>query len=130
MSSKTQQLIAMLEDLHRASQGNVQASMIVSTSQGLPICTHYPEGVNTTLVPEEDVIAGRSMQIQDATSKVFEQLKRGSFVRMLVEGESGYIIICGAGDDALLTVLTNKRVNLGYMLLMMTRVARRIESVL
>ena len=44
--------------------------------------------------------------------------------------ESGYIIICGAGEDALLSVLTNKKVNLGYMLLMMTRVARRIESVL
>ncbi len=130
MSSKTQQLINLLEGLNRASQGNVQASMIISTSQGLPICSHYPEKVDKSQVPEEDVIAGRSMQIQDATSRVFDELKRGGFVRMFIEGEHGYIIISGAGKDALLAVLTNKKVNLGYMLLMMTRVARSIESIL
>ncbi|MHA1959741.1 MAG: roadblock/LC7 domain-containing protein [Candidatus Thorarchaeota archaeon] len=130
MSSKTEMLLEMLEDLNRASQGNVQASLIISTSQGLPICTHYPEGVDTGLVPDEDVISGRSMQIQDSTSRVFKELKRGTFVRMLVEGEQGYVIISGAGDDALLAVLTNKKVNLGYMFFMMTRVARRIETIL
>lgn len=130
MSSKTAQLMELLEDLNRASQGNVQASLIISTSQGLPICTHYPEGTDMGVVPEEDVIAGRSMQIQDATSRVFKELKRGNFVRMLIEGEQGYIIISGAGTDALLAVLTNKKVNLGYMFFMMTRVARGIESIL
>lgn len=130
MSSKTQQLVNLLEELNRASQGNVQASMIISTSQGLPICSHYPEKVDKSLVPEEDVIAGRSMQIQDATNRVFDELRRGGFVRMFIEGEHGYIIISSAGNDALLAVLTNKKVNLGYMLLMMTRVARGIKSIL
>jgi predicted regulator of Ras-like GTPase activity (Roadblock/LC7/MglB family) len=49
---------------------------------------------------------------------------------MLIEGESGYIIICDAGNDAILVVLTNKRANIGYMFFSMSRTARRIEQVL
>ncbi|MHA1484173.1 MAG: roadblock/LC7 domain-containing protein [Candidatus Thorarchaeota archaeon] len=130
MSSKTELLKEMLLDLSRASQDNVQASIIISRSQGLTICSYFPESVDSSVVPDEDVIAGRSMQIQMETRKVFEQLKRGQFIRMLVEGESGYIIVCDAGKDAILAVLTNKRANIGYMFFMMTRIARRIEQVL
>lgn len=120
----------LLFDLSRASQGNVEASAIISKSQGLTICTHYPDGADASLIPDEDVIAGRSTQIQEATRKVFKQLKRGGLVRMLIEGELGYVIICDAGSDAILSVLTNKRANIGYMFFMMTRVAKRIEKVL
>ncbi|MFX1559453.1 MAG: roadblock/LC7 domain-containing protein [Promethearchaeota archaeon] len=130
MSSKTEMLNELLMDLSRASQGNVEASAVISKSQGLTISTHYPEGTDENLVPDEDVIAGRSTQIQEATRKVFKQLKRGPLVRMLIEGETGYVIICDAGADAILAVLTNKRANIGYMFFMMTRIAKRIEKVL
>ena len=130
MSSKTEMLNELLLDLSRASQGNVEASAVISKSQGLTISTHYPEGVDENLVPDEDVIAGRSTQIQEATRKVFKQLKRGPLVRMLIEGETGYVIICDAGNDAILAVLTTKRANIGYMFFMMTRIAKRIEKVL
>lgn len=130
MSSKTELLKAMLLDLSRASQNNVQASIIISRSQGLTICSYFPESVESDVVPDEDIIAGRSMQIQMETRKVFKQLKRGPFIRMLVEGDNGYIIICDAGENAILAVLTNKRANIGYMFFMMTRIARRIEQIL
>jgi predicted regulator of Ras-like GTPase activity (Roadblock/LC7/MglB family) len=120
----------MLLDLSRASQDNVQASIIISKEQGLTICSYFPESVDAGVVPDEDIIAGRSMQIQMETRKVFKQLKRGPFVRMLVEGDSGYIIICDAGENAILAVLTNKRANIGYMFFMMTRISRRIEQIL
>ena len=113
MSSKTEQLHELLVDLNRASQNNIQASLIISRSQGLPIYSYYPEDTDTSMIPDEDVVAGRSMQIQMATGKVFKELKRGPLVRMLIEGENGYVIVCGAGEDALLYVLTNKKVNLG-----------------
>ncbi|MFW9960158.1 MAG: roadblock/LC7 domain-containing protein [Candidatus Thorarchaeota archaeon] len=130
MSSKTELLKELLLDLSRASQGNVEASAIISKSQGLPIYSLYPEGLDDKRIPEEDVIAGRSTQIQEATRKVFKQLKRGPLVRMLLEGENGYVIICDAGNDAILVVLTNKRANIGYMFFSMSRTARRIEQVL
>lgn len=130
MSSKTELLNELLLDLSRASQGNVEASAVISKSQGLTISTYYPEGIDESAVPDEDVIAGRSTQIQEATRKVFKQLKRGPLVRMLIEGETGYVIICDAGADAILAVLTNKRANIGYMFFMMTRIAKRIEKVL
>ncbi|TFG10060.1 hypothetical protein EU538_03170 [Candidatus Thorarchaeota archaeon] len=130
MSSKTEMLNELLEDLSRASQGNVEASMIISKSQGLTIQSHYPPGTNNDEVPDEDVIAGRSTQIDMATRKVFSELKRGELVRMLVEGEDGYVVICNAGEDALLAVLTNKRANIGYLFFMMSRIAQRIASVL
>lgn len=130
MSSKTEMLKELLLDLSRASQGNVEASAIISKSQGLTIHSHYPEGIDEKRVPDEDVIAGRSTQIQEATRKVFKQLKRGPLIRMLIEGERGYIIICDAGEDAILVVLTNKRANIGYMFFSMSRTARRIDQVL
>jgi predicted regulator of Ras-like GTPase activity (Roadblock/LC7/MglB family) len=130
LSSKTELLKELLLDLSRASQGNVEASAIISKSQGLPIYSLYPEGPDEKRIPDEDVIAGRSTQIQEATRKVFKQLKRGSFVRMLIEGENGYVIICDAGKDAILVVLTNKRANIGYMFFSMSRTSRRIEQVL
>ncbi|MBD3404926.1 MAG: hypothetical protein GF411_02180 [Candidatus Lokiarchaeota archaeon] len=128
MSSKTELLNELLEDLSKASQGNVQASLIISRSQGLTICAHFP-GNGDGELPGEDVIAGRSTQIHMATNKVFNQLKRGNLFRILVEGDSGYVIICDAGDEALLAVLTNKKVNLGYLFFMMSRVSRRIENI-
>ena len=130
MSSKTEMLNELLLDLSRASQGNVEASAVISKSQGLTICSYYPEGTDDASIPDEDVIAGRSTQIQEATRKVFKQLKRGPLVRMLIEGETGYVIICDAGADAILAVLTTKRANIGYMFFMMTRIAKRIEKVL
>jgi predicted regulator of Ras-like GTPase activity (Roadblock/LC7/MglB family) len=130
LSSKTEVLNELLKDLSRASQGNIEASMIISKSQGLPICTYFPEEPETGAIPDEDVIAGRSTQIHTATGKVFKQLKRGPLIRMLIEGNSGYVIVSEAGKDAILTVLTNKKVNLGYLFFMMSRVSRRIENVL
>ncbi len=130
VSSKTEMLTELLEDLSRASQGNVQASVIISRSQGLPICTHFPPDHDPSVVPEEDVIAGRATQIESETRKVFQQLKRGPFARMLIEGESGYVIICDAGEESILAVLTTKGANIGYMFFMMARVARRIASIL
>ena len=130
MSSKTEMLKELLQDLNRASQGNVEASAIISKSQGLPIYSLYPEGIDNKNIPEEDVIAGRATQIQEATRKVFKQLKRGPLIRMLIEGETGYVIICDAGKDAILVVLTNKRANIGYMFFSMSRTSRKIEQVL
>jgi len=130
LSSKTDMLSELLKDLSKASQGTIQASLIISKSQGLTICSYYPSDVEGPKVPEEDVIAGRSTQIHMETRKVFKQLERGALVRMLVEGESGYVILCSAGEDAILSVLTNKRANLGYLFFTMTRVAKGIEKIL
>jgi predicted regulator of Ras-like GTPase activity (Roadblock/LC7/MglB family) len=130
LSSKTEMLNELLKDLSNASQGNVEASAVISKSQGLTICSYFPPDTDEKRVPDDDVIAGRATQIQEATRKVFKQLKRGPLVRMLIEGETGYVIICDAGNDAILTVLTNKRANIGYMFFSMSRTARRIEQVL
>ena len=128
---KSEILTSLLQDLSRASQGTVQASLVIDRSQGLPICSDYP--ADTTgggSIPEEDVISGRCIQIQMATAKVFKELQRGPLVRMLIEGDNGYVIIGGAGENAILAVLTNRRANLGYMLFMMSRIARQIAQVL
>jgi hypothetical protein len=63
-----------------------------------------------------------------ATGKVFKELQRGPLVRMLIEGNDGYVIIGGAGEDAILAVLTNRRVNLGYLFFMMSKIARQIAA--
>jgi predicted regulator of Ras-like GTPase activity (Roadblock/LC7/MglB family) len=81
-------------------------------------------------IPDEDVIAGRTTQIQMATAKVFKELKRGPLVRMLIEGDNGYVIIGGAGEDAILAVLTNRKVNLGYLFFMLSKIARQIGQTL
>ncbi|MHA1881817.1 MAG: roadblock/LC7 domain-containing protein [Candidatus Thorarchaeota archaeon] len=130
MSSKSEILTSLLHDLSKASQGTVQAALVIDRSQGLPICSYYPEEASGAYIPEEDVISGRCIQIQMATGKVFKELKRGPLVRMLIEGDNGYVLIGGAGENAILSVLTNRRANLGYMLFMMSKIARQISNVL
>ena len=130
MSSKTEILTSLLQDLSKASQGTVQAALVIDRSQGLPICSFYPDEAPGGFIPEEDVISGRCIQIQMATGKVFKELKRGPLVRMLIEGDNGYVLIGGAGENAILSVLTNRRANLGYMLFMMSKIARQISNVL
>ena len=130
VSSKGEILTSLLQDLSRASQGTVQASLVIDRSQGLPISSDYPSDTTGGSIPDEDVIAGRCIQIQMATAKVFKELQRGPLVRMLIEGDNGYVIIGGAGENAILAVLTNRRANLGYMLFMMSRIARQIAQVL
>ncbi len=130
MSSKTEILTSLLEDLSRASQGNIQASLVIDRDQGLTICSHYPPDAPGVTIPDENVIAGRCIQIQMATGKVFQELRRGPLVRMLIEGNNGYVIIGGAGEAAILAVLTNRRVNLGYLFFMMSKIARQIAQAL
>ncbi|MEM4734950.1 MAG: roadblock/LC7 domain-containing protein [Candidatus Thorarchaeota archaeon] len=130
MSSKAEMLRELLQDLSRATQGNVQASLLVSKSQGLTICVYMADSVPKDSLPEEDVIAARSTQIEMATRGLFKQLKKGELSRMLFEGETGYVVISNAGDDALLAVITNKKVNLGLLFFMMSRTVNKIVSIL
>ena len=123
MSTRNELLLNILKELEKSSRGQVEASAIIST-QGLPISSLNLGNV------DEGVVAAMAAAILAVSERATAELDRGQFNRVLVEGENGYIIIAGAGSEAILVVLANKKANLGYIFLIMTRLSTEIEKTL
>ena len=87
---------------------HVQATAVVSTD-GLVIASRLPDQV------EEDRIGAMGAAILSISSRSGDELDRGDMERVLIEGESGYILIRSIGEDAILVALVEKDVRLGML---------------
>ena len=101
------QLDSVLSNFER-NVPHVQATAVVSTD-GLVIASRLPDQV------EEDRIGAMGAAILSISSRSGEELDRGEMERVLIEGESGYILIRSIGDDAILVALVDKDVRLGML---------------
>jgi predicted regulator of Ras-like GTPase activity (Roadblock/LC7/MglB family) len=87
---------------------HVEATAVVSTD-GLVIASRLPDQV------EEDRIGAMGAAILAISARSGNELDRGSMERVLIEGESGYILIRSIGEDAILVALVEKDVRLGIL---------------
>jgi|Deesub1362B_J571_1020462.scaffolds.fasta_scaffold04949_3 hypothetical protein len=122
MSGKVNQIKQILQLLEINTPG-IEASAIVSL-QGLPIVSAMPAGVN------DDVVAAMTAAVLSVGEKALQELRKGRLVKILVEGEEGYIIMTTIGRNAILTVLAKQSANLGLIFLMMKQTAQKIENLL
>lgn len=122
MSSKVSQIKQILHLLEINTPG-IEASAIVSL-QGLPIVSAMPAGIN------DDVVAAMTAAVLSVGEKTLQELRKGKLVKILVEGEEGYIIMTTIGRNAILTVLAKHSANLGLIFLMMKQTAQKIENLL
>ncbi|MEM3650704.1 MAG: hypothetical protein QW831_08295, partial [Candidatus Jordarchaeaceae archaeon] len=58
------------------------------------------------------------------------ELKRGELSKVIISGSKGDVVICGVGDSALLSAITNPDSNLGLVLLEMRRASEKIQEIL
>lgn len=122
MSSKVEQIKQILQLLEINTPG-VEASAIVSL-QGLPIVSAMPAGVN------DDVVAAMTAAVLSVGEKALEELQKGKLIKILIEGEKGYIIMTAVGQNAILTVLAKHSSNLGLIFLTMKQTAQKIANLL
>jgi predicted regulator of Ras-like GTPase activity (Roadblock/LC7/MglB family) len=101
------QLDVILNDFER-NVPQVEATAIVSTD-GLVIASRLPKKV------EEDRVGAMGAAILSISARSGNELARGEMERVLIEGDSGFILIRSIGDDAILVALVEKDVRLGML---------------
>ncbi|MCC7573134.1 MAG: roadblock/LC7 domain-containing protein [Candidatus Methanofastidiosum sp.] len=122
MASRTEKLTEMLKELSGTSP-DIEASAIVSTD-GLVIASALPKDV------EEDRVAAMSAAMLSLGERTSKELMKGSLEEVFVKGQNGYILLLGAGEEAVLTALARKDAKLGLVFLDMKRAAEEIGKVI
>ncbi len=118
--SKTEALAGLLKDLE-ATTPDIEASAVVSVD-GLMIASALPQDV------EEDRVAAMSAAMLSLGERTASELARGGLSEVYVKGESGYILLMAAGEDAVLTTLARKGAKLGLVFLDMKRAAEEVAK--
>ncbi|MBS7287261.1 MAG: roadblock/LC7 domain-containing protein [Candidatus Freyarchaeota archaeon] len=120
--TKIDELLELLRNMEAATPG-IEASAVVST-EGLPIASAMPQEV------DDAVVAAMASAILSVSEKVSNELVRGRLQQVLVQGDQGYVIIKGAGESALLTVLARNDANLGLIIMVLKRVSEEVKRLL
>lgn len=122
MASRMDKLTEMLKELSGTSP-DIEASAVVSTD-GLVIASALPKDV------EEDRVAAMSAAMLYLGERTSKELMKGSLEEVFVKGQNGYILLMGAGEEAVLTALARKDAKLGLVFLDMKRAAEEITKII
>jgi predicted regulator of Ras-like GTPase activity (Roadblock/LC7/MglB family) len=120
--SRTEVLTDLLKDLE-ATTPDIEASAVVSVD-GLMIASALPRDV------EEDRVAAMSAAMLSLGERTASELARGDLSQVYVKGETGYVLLMAAGEDAVLTGLARKDAKLGLVFLDMKRTAEEVAKVI
>jgi hypothetical protein len=121
-SDTVDEIQRMLKSMETSTQG-IEASALVSV-QGLPIVSAMPRGV------DDAIIAAMSAAIIGVGERAVKELSRGNLQQILIQGDTGYIILKRAGEDSLLAVMTKSESNLGMIFIVIKGVAQRIAQLM
>lgn len=112
--SRTEMMVDRLRDLQRTE--GVEASAVVSVD-GLIIASALPSGV------EEDRVSAMSAAMLSLGERIASELGRGVLSQVYIRGDSGFVILMSAGEEAVLTALADQEARLGLVFLEMRRAA-------
>jgi predicted regulator of Ras-like GTPase activity (Roadblock/LC7/MglB family) len=101
----------------------VRAAAIVS-AEGLPIASALPQGVDETR------IAAMTAALLSLAERAVIEMDKGEFDQLYVKGSEGYLLVLGAGPNAVLTVSTTKDVRLGLIFLDCKRTCKKIAKLI
>ncbi|AHE97069.1 roadblock/LC7 domain-containing protein [Thioalkalivibrio paradoxus] len=115
-------LDSILKDLNGTS-ADIEASAVISTD-GLMMAALLPAGM------DEDRVGAMSAAMLSLGERTAQELARGTMEQVLVKGNKGYILMTGAGSEAVLTVLSKPNAKLGLIFLDVKRAAESIVDVI
>ncbi len=101
----------------------IVASAIVR-NDGLVLASSLPKG------SDEGIIGAMGAAVLNIGNRTVNELKRGELSKVIISGSKGDVVICGVGDSALLSAITNPDSNLGLVLLEMRRASEKIQEIL
>ncbi|MDY6770749.1 MAG: roadblock/LC7 domain-containing protein [Candidatus Nanohaloarchaea archaeon] len=121
MASKEEELKEPLGDLDDI-QGVKGAAVV--RRDGLLIVSNLPEDIDA------DQLAAMTASTVGSGETASETLEIGTVEQVTVESEQGKLISTGAGDEGILTILTDPDVNMGLVLVQMKKATKKIKRVL
>ncbi|MBK1988009.1 roadblock/LC7 domain-containing protein [Sphaerospermopsis aphanizomenoides BCCUSP55] len=122
MAINTEKLGLILQNFVTATT-DVQGAALV-TPDGLPLATSLPGSM------DEERVSAMSASMLSLGERIGMELARGTVERIFVEGNKGFGILTGCGEDAVLLVLANETAKQGILMLEIKRVIAEIKSVL
>ena len=129
---REERLVRLLrEQIHENIEGILES--VIVTTDGLVVAT-YPGSTDDEAV-QDDIggshwVAALAAEIIAQSRRAFGQLAQGQVSRILIDGESGRMIVVPAGDQAALAVMVNAQAKLGIAMFLIGRVAERIGELL
>lgn len=119
---KPDKLNEILKHLNNSSP-DIEASAVMSID-GLTIATLLTESI------DEDRVGAMSAALLSIGNRTSNELSRGALEQVMVKGTKGYILIVGAGKEAVLTVVAGADAKLGLVFLEAKRAAESITNAL
>ncbi|MFB6198363.1 MAG: roadblock/LC7 domain-containing protein [Halobacteriaceae archaeon] len=121
MASKEEKLQEPLGDLDDI-QGVKGAAVV--RRDGLLIVSNLPGGV------DDDQLAAMTASTVGSGETASETLEIGSVESVTIEAEEGKLVSTGAGEEGILTVLTDPDVNMGLVQVEMKKAVKKIKRTL
>jgi predicted regulator of Ras-like GTPase activity (Roadblock/LC7/MglB family) len=127
---REERLVRVLqEQLHERIPGVHEA--VIVTNEGLVIAA-YPgtaQGRDTSSdTGTSHWVAALAAEIIAQSRRAFGQLAQGAVNRILIDGESGSMIVVPAGDHAALAVMVDTETKLGLAMFQIARVAEQVDE--
>ncbi len=119
---KADMLTSILNELNGTS-ADIEASGVISTD-GLMMASVLPAGL------DEDRVGAMSAAMLSLGDRTAQELNRGGLEQVLIKGDSGYVLMTYAGEEAVLTVMAKTNAKLGLIFLDVKRAAESITEVL
>ncbi len=79
---------------------------------------------------DRDLVAAMSASLLNVSSRVLEELEKGSVEDLVVKGENGLIAIISVNPEIVLATMAKKDVNLGLLLLSMKKAKDKILKII
>lgn len=129
---REERLVRVLrEQLHENVAGMQEA--VIVTNDGLVVAAYPGTGEERNTHAEigsSHWVAALAAEIIAQSRRAFGQLAQGAVNRILVEGQSGSMIVVPAGDQAALAVMVDAQAKLGLAMFQIARVAEHIGDLL
>ena len=115
-------LTSILSELN-GSSADIEASAVISTD-GLMMAALLPAGM------DEDRVGAMSAAMLSLGNRTAQELARGKLEQVLVKGDTGYVLMTHAGQEAVVSVLAKPNARLGLIFLDVKRAAEAIGKLL
>ena len=113
-------LNSILNELNGTS-ADIEASGVVSTD-GLMMASQMPAEL------DEDRVGAMSAAMLSLGDRTAQEISRGTLEQVLIKGENGYVLMTGAGNEAVVTVMAKPKAKLGLIFLDVKRAAENIAK--
>lgn len=113
-------LRSILRELNTSS-GDVEASAVISTD-GFMIAAVLGDKV------DPDRFAAMCASLLALADRAAQEISRGKLKQVLIEGETGLMLLVHAGNDAVLAIAARPTINLGMVFIESRKTAKKLAA--